>query len=110
MAKILTIKFFNIICGTSISFFIVALFFHEGSSKMIIENRREIVLSVMGMISAMFSIIYVLAKRDKLVLENRKRELENEILEEELKGKKILNQISELEYETKKTPDNAERI
>ncbi len=87
----------------------MSLLYNDEATKIIIENRKELTLATISFVSAMFSIIYILAKRDKLSLENKKKEIENDILEEELKGKKIQTRIKEIELENlekEKTPRN----
>lgn len=86
----------------------MSVIYNDQATKIIIENRRELGLAIISLISAMFSVFYILAKRDKLSLENKKKQIENDILEEELKEKKLQTRIKEIELENleKKTPRN----
>lgn len=89
--------------------FLFAVASDKDATTAIIEHRKEITLAVISFISATFSFIYILAKRDKLSLENQKRRIENDILEEELKEKKLSTRIREIELENiqkEKAPRN----
>lgn len=108
MAKLVTIKLLSWISGISTTMFFMSVIYNDQATKIIIENRRELGLAIISLISAMFSVFYILAKRDKLSLENKKKQIENDILEEELKEKKLQTRIKEIELENleKKTPRN----
>jgi hypothetical protein len=89
--------------------FFLAVASDKDATSAIIEHRKEITLAAISFMSAMFSAIYIFAKRDKLSLENKKRKIENDILEEELKVKKLATRIKELELENiqkEKAPRN----
>jgi hypothetical protein len=100
MARLITIKILSWISGISTTMFFMSVVYNDEATKIIIENRKELSLAAISLISAMFSVFYVLAKRDKLSLENKKKQIENDILVEQLKEKRIQTRIKEIELES----------